>query len=441
MSNNKHILTAIQSELWAITPEALQQVVAIAQGFGDPEALAAKLGKPLTNTRTVTVRDGVAVVPVIGPIMRYANVFTEISGATSIQMLATDLQAAVDDPAIKAIILEIDSPGGQVAGVSEFAAQIRAANSIKPVVAYISDTGASAAYWIAASAGSIVASDTARIGSIGVVMQASIEADAGTVKFISSQSPLKHASPGTDSGKTQYQKTVDSLAEVFIGAVADFRGVSRETVIANFGNGGMLIAADAISAGMADKLGSMESLIAQLSSGKTQTTSKKGNITMTDITRETIASDYPDIAKAFTDDGYAAGLSAGKLLGAEAERVRIQAIEALAMPGHEALIAQIKFDGATTAAEAALQIIGAEKTNRTVMAEKLAADTPKPVSHANAAFNDGGNDGSDQLTGSEKWEHEWKHSAALQSEFKTIGAYVAYQSASEKGLVKRLGAN
>lgn len=441
MSNRKHILAAIQTELWAITPDALQQVVAIAQGFGDPEAVSAKIGKPLTNTRTVTIRDGVAVVPVIGPIMRYANVFSEISGATSIQMLATDLQTAVDDAAVKAIILEIDSPGGQVSGVSELAAQIRAANQQKPVVAYISNTGASAAYWIASAAGSIVASDTAQIGSIGVVMQASLKEEAGTIKFISSQSPLKHINPGSNLGKNQYQKAVDSIAEVFIGAVAGYRGTSRETVIANFGNGGMFIAADAIAAGMADQLGSMESVIAQLASGKNQIKSKTGKTTMNDITRDTIASDYPDIAKAFTDDGYAAGLIAGRAQGAEAERSRIQGIEALAMPGHDALIAQLKFDGVTTAAEAALQIIAAEKQTRTAMAAKIVADTPPPVPHATPAFADGGDDDNVHLTGPAKWEHEWDSSAALQAEFKTRGAYVAYQAAFEKGLVRKMGAN
>lgn len=439
MSNRKHILAAIQAELWAITPDALQQVIAIAQGFGDPEAVAAKIGKPLTNTRTVTMRDGVAIIPVIGPIMRYANVFSEISGATSIQLLATELQTAVDDPAVKSIILEIDSPGGQVAGVSDFAAQIRAAD--KPIHAYISNTGASAAYWIASAADSIIASDTAQVGSIGVVMQVSMEEEDGCIKFISSQSPLKHVNPGSDQGRMQYQKSVDALAEVFINAVAGYRGTTREQVIANFGNGGVFIAADAKAAGMVDSIGSLEPLIAQLSSGKNQIKSKTGKTTMNDITRDTIASDYPDIAKALTDDGYAAGLIAGRAQGAEAERNRIQGIEALAMPGHDALIAQLKFDGATTAAEAALQIIAAEKQTRTAMAAKIVADTPPPVPHATPAFADGGDDDNVHLTGPAKWEHEWDSSAALQAEFNTRGAYVAYQAASEKGLVRKMGAN
>lgn len=160
---------------------------------------------------------------------------------------------------------------------------------------------------------------------------------------------------------------------------------------------------------------------------------------MKEITRETLASDYPDIAKAFTDDGYAAGLAEGKKLGAEAERSRIQGIEALAMPGHDALIAQLKFDGATTAEQAAVQILSAEKTARAEMVDKIARDTPKPVPHAPAAFNDGGTDGGETLVGAAKWEHEWKHSEALQAEFPVMATYIAYQKANEKGQVRQFG--
>lgn len=468
MHKYQHILKAIQSELWAITPDALNQIIAIAQGFGDPEALSAKLGKPLANTQTVIIRDDVAIVPVIGPIFRYANLFTEISGASSVQNLAVDLQTALDDQSIRGIVLEIDSPGGQVAGISEFAAQIRAGNILKPIVAYISDTGASAAYWLASAAGEIVAADTARIGSIGVVMQAMSGDEEGTIKFISSQSPLKQADPKTDVGKLQYQKTVDALAEVFIGAVAEYRNTTREAVIANFGYGGMVIATEAIAAGMADRLGSLESLILRLSStsltasrsgqvhqlsnpgrslsgveGRSLlTSSRQGNLAMNQplpLTREIIAADHPDLYKAITEEAYAAGLNAGIAQGSEAERSRIQGIEALATLGHDKLIAEFKYDGKTTAEQAALKILTAEKDTRASMATKLAAETPQPVPLAPAAFNDGKGE-EEKLIGQEKWEYEWKHSAELQAEFISMGAYVAYQKASEQGLIKHLGA-
>ena len=158
------------------------------------------------------------------------------------------------------------------------------------------------------------------------------------------------------------------------------------------------------------------------------------------LTRDTLASDYPDLYKAMTDESFSAGLAAGITQGALDERARIQGIEALATLGHDALIAQFKFDGKTTAADAALQILGAEKTNRAAMAAKLAADTPQPVPLAPAAFNDGGADESTHLTGRDLWEHQYKTDASLKAEFPTVASYIAYQTAVEKGLVKRLGA-
>ena len=163
------LLQAITADRWAIQEDALARIVLIAQGLNDsPESVAAQLGRPLDNTHGVIRRGSTAIVPVTGPIFRYANLLTEISGATSIQTLATDFRAAVDDPAIESIILEIDSPGGQVAGVSEFAAQVREATAIKPVIAYVSDLGASAAYWIASQASELIVTPSGLVGSIGV---------------------------------------------------------------------------------------------------------------------------------------------------------------------------------------------------------------------------------------------------------------------------------
>ena len=136
---------------WAIEPDMLDTIRAIALREGEGvEARQAREGRPLTNARTVTMRDGVAVVPITGPIFRYANLFTQISGATSLDVLAKDFASALGNPEVRAIVLEINSPGGQATGISEFAAQVRAA--AKPVVAYVDGMAASAAYWIAAAA-------------------------------------------------------------------------------------------------------------------------------------------------------------------------------------------------------------------------------------------------------------------------------------------------
>jgi signal peptide peptidase SppA len=383
LPSHPRILRAITADRWAIQQDALERIVAIAQGLNDaPESLAAKLGRPLDNTRTVTRRGDAAIVPVFGPIFRYANLFTDVSGATSVETLARDFRTAVDDPSVKSVILEIDSPGGQVAGVSEFAEQVRAAASIKPIIAYVSDLGASAAYWIASAASEIVARDTARLGAIGVVLRA-VGGNKDEIKFISGQSPNKHVAPDSDAGRAQYQAEVDKLADVFIAAVAEYRGVSVETVANDFGRGGVLVGQEAVNAGLADRLGSLESVIDEINA---QPVSRGFPMTTktTAMTRELLAADHPDLLAALREEGRMLGHAAGLVEGAARERQRIQDVENQALPGHEALIVALKFDGQTTGSEAALQIVRAEKALADQRIASLRADTPKPLPYDEA---------------------------------------------------------
>lgn len=385
-STHSRILAAIDADRWAIQEDALARIVTIAHGLNDsPESVAAKLGRPLDNTRAVTRRGATAIVPITGPVFRYANLFTEVSGATSIQALATDFQAAVDDPNIQSIILEIDSPGGQVAGVSEFAAQVRAATDIKPVVAYVSDLGASAAYWIASAASEVVARDTARLGSIGVVLRTTAGSDPKELKFISSQSPRKHAAADSAIGQELLQAEVDTLAQVFIDAVAGYRNVSHETVLSDFGKGGVLVGQDAVNAGLADRLGSLESLIAELNGGTPSTTHRgKSMATKDAITRDVLATENPELLAALIEEGRQAGLAEGMATGAAAERQRIQDVQAQALPGHEALIQALAYDGKTSGAEAAIQVINAEKALGASRMATRQAELPKPLPFAAA---------------------------------------------------------
>jgi uncharacterized membrane protein len=195
--------------------------------------------------------------------------------------------------------------------------------------------------------------------------------------------------------------------------------------------------------GMADSFGSLEFLVSALSGGRTYLPqSRQGLLIMTKITKESLSAEAPDVFKAVHDEAFELGLTAGKLQGyldgSEAERKRLEAIDALDTFGHDDLIASAKHDGKSTAGDVAILINAAEKTQRAAMAAKITADTPKPVPHAQAAFNDG--DGGEPLTGEDKWTHDWKASADIQKEFNNISAYVAYQKASERGLIKTLGA-
>jgi ClpP class serine protease len=272
------LLDVAMSQAWAITPDALRVILDITERqevspavieavmHGTPEAVAAKVGRPLDNTQTAEVRDGIAVIPVIGPIFRFANLFTEVSGATSVQVLARDLTTALDDPKVSGILLHVDSPGGEASGIAELADMIRAGTERKPITAYVSDLGASAGYWLASSAGRVVAAETALLGSIGVVMATrDPRRDKGKdIEFVSSVSPNKRPDPTTPSGQDQYQALVDQLGDIFVAAVARNRGVKPQAVLDDFGAGGLLVGAQAVAAGMADSIGSFEGTLAEM---------------------------------------------------------------------------------------------------------------------------------------------------------------------------------
>ncbi len=257
------------SEPWAITEHALQTILEIAaRENASPEAVAAKLGRELQNTHRATEREGVALIPVTGPLFRYANIFTMISGATSYEMLAQDFISAIENPNIHAIILDIDSPGGEVNGCAELASLIHEARGQKPIIAYASGDAASGAYWIASAADEIVVSETSALGSIGVVgvYRKPREDKNGpeTIEIVSSQSPFKRLDPASEDGRARLQSRMDAMAEVFVTTVARHRGIEPQRVLERFGGGDVLIGAHAVQAGLADRTGSLEKLVAQL---------------------------------------------------------------------------------------------------------------------------------------------------------------------------------
>lgn len=257
-------LRLLAQERWAILPESLMGLrdIAAREHVPDFDAVLAKRGERLEYGSRTVVRGNTAIVPVTGPIFRYANIFTDISGATSIDALAREFKEAEERPSISSIILHLDTPGGMVNGTSEFAQMVR--SSRKPVIGYVGGMAASAGYWIGSACASIVMNNTAQVGSIGVVTSFWLDDDEEMVEIVSTQSPNKRIDVRSDEGRAQIQRDTDELASIFIDTVAQNRGVSAETVVSDFGRGGMLIGQSAVNAGMADRLGSLESLIAEL---------------------------------------------------------------------------------------------------------------------------------------------------------------------------------
>lgn len=412
----RRVLELITTVPWAITAEALQTIIAVASREGldpeaiatkiygripEPETLAAKAGSVLEGTFAATLRDGVATIPVIGPMFRYADLFTQISGGTTYDALANDFTAALESPEVGAILLDVDSPGGEANGVGELSRMIYEARlvepgrSAKPVVAYIGGMGASAAYWLAAAAGEVVVHETAIIGSIGVRMELletwMRDASKGlrTISLVSTQSPRK-AMEASD-----LQALIDQIAEQFVADVALYRGVSADQVLSEFGAGGVFVGQAAIDAGLADRLGTYESVHAELvgqiadasnlmslipqgrAQGARVSASAEETPMKTDkpggqpaagaearpaaastqeqpLTATQVAEQHPDAAKAL------------RVEGATAERERILAIESLSIAGHEDVIEAAKKDPAATPEGTAVKLLQAQKAKATL---------------------------------------------------------------------------
>lgn len=348
------------AEPWAITETALQTILDIAARENEaPEAVASRLGKELQNSHTTTERDGVAIIPVTGPLFRYANLFTQISGASSYEILAQDFAAALNDPAIKGIILDIDSPGGEVNGCAELAGMIFEARGRKPILAYASGDAASGAYWIASAADEVVVSETSGLGSVGVVgvyrNPKNDKSAVSTIEIVSSQSPHKRLDPGSDTGRAKLQTRIDAMAEVFVNTLARNRGIEPPQVLERFGGGDIMIGAHAVNAGLADRIGSLEKLITELSSVPNPAETQRGFLMpqpqMKELimNKETLSQEHPDLLAQIQNEA--------RTEAQTAERTRIGAIlQSAEAEGRSGLAAHLAF-ATDMAAESAVEML------------------------------------------------------------------------------------
>lgn len=350
-------------EPWAITETALNNILTIASRQNESiEAVSAKLGRDLDNTYVTEVRDGVAVIPVVGPLFRYANLFTAISGASSYEVLAKDFNSALENPDVHSIVLDIDSPGGEVNGCAEFANMIYESRGVKPIIAYASGDAASGAYWIASACDQIIASETSLLGSIGVVAVYRDSSDQNVLEIVSSQSPYKRLDPNSDDGKSRLQSRIDDLASVFIDSIAKHRGVDPPTVLKEFGGGDVFVGKNAIRSGLADDVGSLENIIQQQINNQNPAKLRGSSFLaledsmMTDKTRktedaeshtlslETLKANYPQLVEAIQSETVASTQQQAAQQGIQQERERIGAIvSSEAAKGREQLAQHLAF--------------------------------------------------------------------------------------------------
>jgi len=279
-------LLDVLNEPWAIVPDRLLEIQAIyfthLRGEKiDLKGLEATLGRPVKNeTIPYQVENGVAIIEIGGVIAKKMNLFTEISGGVSTQLVKADFNKAMNDPEVRAILLDIDSPGGMMDGTEDLAGGIMDARQTgsKPVVAFTDGMMASAAYWIGSAAELIyIAGTTQAVGSIGVVMahtdQSGMEEKmgiktteiyAGKYKRIASEHE-----PLTKEGKAYLQDRVDYAYSVFVNAVSRQKGLSLD-VLETWADGKLFMGQQAIDAGLVDGVSTKDRLIYRLGTeGKT----------------------------------------------------------------------------------------------------------------------------------------------------------------------------
>jgi HK97 family phage prohead protease len=291
----------ISDAIWAIHPSALAtilEIIAERRAGYQPtaEEIRQRIGaseEPLEETP-----DGpVAVIDISGPIFPKANMMTELSGATSLEMVRSDFRNALANPDVKAILLNIDSPGGSVEGVSETTSEIMKARGVKPIVAVADGWAASAAYHLAVAADEIVVSPSGQVGSIGVytahddISAAQEKLGIKTTlvsagKYKTEKNPFE---PLSDEARADMQKSVDAFYDMFVGAVASGRNVPEKEVRNGFGQGRMVLAQEAVDLGMVDRIGTFDATLARLEKlGRTSRRSRPAPVSDRKSERRTV---------------------------------------------------------------------------------------------------------------------------------------------------------
>ncbi|HEY4360091.1 MAG TPA: S49 family peptidase [Bryobacteraceae bacterium] len=213
--------------------------------------------------------DGIAVIPIQGTLLKKASGLMAMSGCTSYESLGMVLQECMSSPSVKGILLDIDSPGGEVSGLFDLADSFYSAKSKKPSYAVSNDSAFSAAYALASCADRIFITRTAGVGSVGVfcshVDQSAADQKAG-LKFTYIKAGAKKTQgnphePLTEQATSDLQAEVQREYQMFVELVARNRGVGAQSVIDT--EAGCFFAENAIPL-LADQVGTFDDALAAL---------------------------------------------------------------------------------------------------------------------------------------------------------------------------------
>jgi len=258
-----------KGQLWGILPESYDAIARAVQDIGKNTELAveaARFSDRDRNRKAYTVKDGVAVISITGPISKRYSFISWLMNGSSVGWIEHTFMEAQEDPKVEAIVLNIDSPGGTVSGMETLSGTIYEGCKQKPVVAYANGLMASAAYWVGSAARKIVAESTAQVGSIGVMMVHSDYSEEdrkyGVKRTILTAGKYKafgnDMEPLSREAREYLEGHLDYFYSLFVDTVARNRGVSVETVLGNMADGKIFIGEQAKVAGLVDKIGNLD---------------------------------------------------------------------------------------------------------------------------------------------------------------------------------------
>jgi signal peptide peptidase SppA len=234
-------------------------------GFVQPDRSAA-----LADTRAA--QSGVAVIPIYGTLVRRTQGLEAQSGLTSYAGIAQSLETALADPSVAAILLDIDSPGGESSGVFDLADRIRAATTIKPVWAVANDMAFSAAYALGSAASRLIVSRTGGVGSIGVIamhVDQSVKDQQDGIAYTAvfagdRKNDLNPHAPISGEAHSFLQGEVNRIYDLFATTVAKHRGMGVNTIKST--QAALYFGADAVASGLADDVGTLDDALLQINS-------------------------------------------------------------------------------------------------------------------------------------------------------------------------------
>jgi signal peptide peptidase SppA len=271
MRTLKHVSATVFGEPWLIDPAKMDLIcAALEHAMQDGAPWAAKGADPAMKRGKMTceIVGTTALIPISGVISRTANLFSDISGGTSIDNLDSQFTDALNNDAVKSIVFNIDSPGGSAQGVPEFATKVFNARntSSKPIIG-CAECAASAAYWIGCQCDELYCTEAATVGSIGVVMQLNDSTrrmrNDGVDPVVIRSSELKAAGAGplTPNQMGSLQDRVMQLFGMFKDSVQRARpGMNIEDA----STGDVWIGKRAVAMGLCDGIKTLDEVLASL---------------------------------------------------------------------------------------------------------------------------------------------------------------------------------